>query len=183
MKFQPSSRMKEEVIEVSQAVVDIPERISEYFTNCLLVLLTENSPKREHIQWAASQKSVQITTHYKQVLGETTSGSNHNMNLEADDVEGLAVMESWTLASINRLQLVVWFWWHHQRIVESPAGYRRLPGPFVPFFWWLLQAEQDCGLHSHKTWIIFFWCARWWNRKFSRQNSSNCVRPPCQDGP
>lgn len=52
-------------------------------------------------------RSVQITTHYNQVLGETTSGSNHNMNLEADDVEGLAVMESWTLASINRLQLVV----------------------------------------------------------------------------
>lgn len=50
MKFQPSSRMKEEVTEVSQAVVDIPERISEYSTNCLLVLLTENSPKREHIQ-------------------------------------------------------------------------------------------------------------------------------------
>lgn len=45
--------------------------------------------------------SSKLKTHYKQVLGETTSGSNHNMNLEADDVEGLAVMESWTLASIK----------------------------------------------------------------------------------
>lgn len=39
------------------------------------------------------------------------------MNLEADDVEGLAVMantmKSWTPASINRLQLVVWWLWRY----------------------------------------------------------------------